>query len=288
MRVLVTGSNGQLGSEFRILANVNSYGNEWIFSDRSQLDFTYLENITERLEFYMPDVVINCAAYTAVDKAESEFDLADLINHQAVGVIANWTNLNSRKLIHISTDYVFDGQSSMPLSEDSVTSPINVYGRTKLKGELICLKENPNSIIIRTSWVYSSFGSNFVKTMIKLMQERDQLKIVNDQVGSPTNAFDLASAIIFIIRNDEWSPGIYNYSNEGEITWYKFAQDIKDITGIKCELIPVSSSEYPTKAKRPSFSLLDKSKIKNTYKIHIPEYKESLNKCIEQLISVIQ
>lgn len=283
-KILVTGANGQLGSELRELAIVHSPGFEWLFTDKSELDYLKLNTINDRLDFYNPDVIVNCAAYTAVDKAESEFELADLINHQAVEKIAKWVNLNSKKLIHISTDYVFDGQSRTPLMEDAEPSPINVYGKTKLMGEKACQKENPTSIVLRTSWVYSSFGSNFVKTMMHLMIERNQLKVVNDQVGSPTFAADLASAILSIIRSNDWYPGVYHYSNEGEITWFKFAQDIKELSGLNCELIPVDSNEYPTAARRPSFSLLNKQKIKSIFKVEVPDYKVSLRKHITQLI----
>jgi dTDP-4-dehydrorhamnose reductase len=286
-KILVTGSSGQLGSEIKLLANIISLDTKWIFSDRSELDFLNYNKFNSYLDFIKPDIIINCAAFTAVDKAESDYELADRVNHIAVGVLANWVFSNKKKIIHISTDYVFDGESSIPLTEESEAKPINVYGKTKLAGELLCIKEDPNSIIIRTSWVYSFFGSNFVKTMLKLMMEREQLKIINDQIGSPTYAYDLASAIITIINSNEWRPGIYNYSNEGEISWYKFAQDIKDLSEIKCELIPVSSKEYHTVAKRPAFSLLDKSKIKENYNIYIPDYKESLYKCINRLNKTI-
>lgn len=282
-KILVTGANGQLGSEFRYLSNFdNQY--KWIFSDRGELDLTDLKNLKDKISRINPDILINCAAYTAVDKAESEFKLAEIINHQAVGVIANWTNSNNKKLIHISTDYVFDGKSNIPLTEDSETAPLNVYGKTKLMGEIICIKEDPNSIVIRTSWVYSRFGNNFVKTMLRLMKERDQLKIVNDQFGSPTNAADLASSIISIVFGVKWNPGIYHFSNEGEITWYQFAKDIKELMGLTCQLIPITSTEYTMPTKRPAFSVLDKSKIKQHFNVVVSDYKESLRKCLEHII----
>ena len=282
--ILVTGSNGQLGSELQLLSNEDSHEIDWIFINRLELDFLDLKAISDRLDFYNPDVIINCAAYTAVDKAESEFKLAEIINHQAVGVIANWTNSNNKKLIHISTDYVFDGKSNIPLTEDSETAPLNVYGKTKLMGEIICIKEDPNSIVIRTSWVYSRFGTNFVKTMLQLMKERDQLKIVDDQFGSPTSAADLANSIISIIFGIKWDPGIYHFSNEGEITWYQFAKDIKELMGLTCQLIPITSTEYTMPTKRPAYSILDKSKIKQHFNVVVSDYKESLRKCLEHII----
>lgn len=274
-KILVTGANGQLGSELKkISQNYSKF--EWFFADRDQVSLNNLPNLQEQLNEINPTIIINCAAYTAVDKAESEEELADLINHLAVGVIAKWSKQKNSKLIHISTDYVFDGTSSVALNELAFTNPINVYGTTKLAGENVCLKNNSSSVIIRTSWVYSSFGNNFVKTMSRLMQEKENLNIVNDQVGSPTYAADLAQAIIKIIISPEWKSGIFNFSNEGEISWFEFALAIKEIGGFNCELAGISSASYPTPAKRPAYSLLDKSKIKKEYNITIANYKESL------------
>ncbi|MEN2400330.1 dTDP-4-dehydrorhamnose reductase [Flavobacterium sp. MC2016-06] len=276
-KILVTGSNGQLGSELKVLSeNYSQF--EWVFADRNQVSLDNLADLENQLELINPNVVINCAAYTAVDKAESEEEFADIINHLAVGVLADWSHENNAKLIHISTDYVFDGTSSFALNEDSPTKPINVYGATKLLGEIFCLKNNPNAVIIRTSWVYSSFGNNFVKTMSRLMQERDSLNVVNDQIGSPTYAADLAKAIVDIITHSDWKSGIYNFSNEGEISWYEFALAIKEIGDYNCEVSGIPSSAYPTPAKRPAYSLLDKSKIKDSYNVIVPNYKESLKK----------
>lgn len=278
-KILVTGANGQLGSEFRHLSNIdNKY--QWIFTDREELDLTDLENLTYEISQIKPDLLINCAAYTAVDKAESEIELADVLNHQAVGIMANWTFANDCKFIHVSTDYVFDGTSNVALSEDAPTGPINVYGKTKLAGENASLKGNPFSIIIRTSWVYSSFGANFVKTMLRLLKEKDTLNVVDDQIGSPTYAADLAHAIFAIINYANWQPGVYNYSNLGEISWYEFALAIQEISGLDCKVIGIPSSQYPTPAKRPGYSLLDKSKIKNTYELFIPDYEASLRRCM--------
>ncbi|WP_119793034.1 dTDP-4-dehydrorhamnose reductase [Flavobacterium anhuiense] len=276
-KILVTGATGQLGSELSVLAPLHTQY-EWVFADRTQITLDNLEILQSQLEVINPNIILNCGAYTAVDKAESEKDLAFKVNHLAVELIAKYAKENSAKLIHISTDYVFDGDSSIALNEEAETSPINVYGESKLAGEIACLKENPESIIIRTSWVYSTFGNNFVKTMQRLMQERDEINVVNDQIGSPTYAADLAQAMIDIIGSAKWIPGIYNYSNEGEISWYEFALSIKELGGYNCKVGGIPSSSYPTPAKRPSFSLLNKEKIKTVYNLNIPDYRKSLKK----------
>ncbi len=279
-KILVTGANGQLGSELKELSSHYSQF-EWVFADRSVLDLSDLNLITTVLDSLQPQIIINCAAYTAVDKAETETELADVLNHQAVAVMAQWTQSHSAQLLHVSTDYVFDGNSSVALTEEAPTGPINVYGQTKLAGELACMRENPKAIVIRTSWVYSRFGNNFVKTMSRLMQERDQLSVVNDQIGSPTYAADLAQAIMTIITHPHWQAGIYNFSNEGEISWYEFALAIQEIGGFDCLVNGIPSSDYPTPAKRPHYSLLDKSKITTTFGVVVPGYRESLKTCIE-------
>jgi dTDP-4-dehydrorhamnose reductase len=276
-KILVTGANGQLGSELKELSTDYSQF-EWVFADRSVLDLSDLNSITKVLDSIQPQIIINCAAYTAVDKAETETELADVLNHQAVAVMAQWTLSNGSQLVHVSTDYVFDGNSSMALTEEAPTGPINVYGQTKLAGEQTCMLENPEVIVIRTSWVYSRFGNNFVKTMSRLMQEHDQLSVVNDQIGSPTYAADLAQAIMAIVTHSNWQAGIYHYSNEGEISWYEFALAIQEIGGFDCLVIP--SSDYPTPAKRPHYSLLDKSKITTTFGVVVPGYRESLKTCM--------
>lgn len=276
-KILVTGATGQLGSELSVFAP--SYPQyEWVFADRTQITLDNLEMLQSQLEAIRPDIIFNCGAYTAVDKAESEKDLAFRVNHLAIELIARFTKENKAKLIHISTDYVFDGSSSIALDEEAETNPINVYGESKLAGEIACLKENPKSLIIRTSWVYSKFGNNFVKTMQRLMQERDEINVVNDQIGSPTYAADLAKAMIEIIESSNWVPGIYNYSNEGEISWYEFAESIKEFGGYNCKIGGIPSSAYPTPAKRPSYSLLNKEKVKTVYNLNIPDYKKSLKK----------
>lgn len=278
-KILVTGAQGQLGSELQVLSQ--SYQQwEWVFTDRSELDLSNLTELAKQLDAIAPHYIINCAAHTAVDKAETEAELADVLNHQAVAIMAQWSHENQCKLIHISTDYVFDGNSAVALTETALTNPINVYGVTKLAGEKACLQFNPEAIIIRTSWVYSSFGANFVKTMSRLMQERDALSVVNDQIGSPTYAADLAQAILTILNHSNWQAGIYNFSNEGEISWYEFALAIQEIGGFDCQVSGIPAAQYPTPAKRPAFSLLDKTKIKASFGVAVPDYKESLRKCM--------
>lgn len=277
VKILVTGATGQLGSELAVLSS-NYAQYEWIFADRTQITLDDLNILELQINQIQPDVIFNCGAYTAVDKAETEKEQAFTINHLAVELIAQYTRENNAKLIHISTDYVFEGSSSVALNEEEETNPINVYGASKRAGEIACLKENPNSIIIRTSWVYSKFGNNFVKTMQRLMKEREVINVVNDQIGSPTYAADLAQVMIAILEFPEWIPGIYNYSNEGEISWYEFALNIKECGGYNCNVGAIPSASYPTPAKRPAFSLLDKSKIKKVYAVDIPNYKESLKK----------
>jgi dTDP-4-dehydrorhamnose reductase len=234
-KVLVTGASGQLGSELKVLSKRYSKF-DWIFADRTVITLDDLGGLKGQLDGIKPDVILNCGAYTAVDKAEIEKEKAFLVNHLAVGVIAKYCANNKIKLIHISTDYVFDGKTHVALNEEAETNPINIYGASKREGEITCLKENPNSIIIRTSWVYSKFGNNFVKTMQRLMQEKEEINVVNDQIGSPTYAADLAEAIIKIFESVDWIAGIYNYSNEGEISWYEFALAIKDIGSYNCNV----------------------------------------------------
>ncbi|KAF2333132.1 dTDP-4-dehydrorhamnose reductase [Flavobacterium daemonense] len=276
-KILVTGANGQLGSELQVLSeNYKNY--KWIFAERKSVTLDNLELLQTQLEEIQPDIIFNCGAYTAVDKAEIEKELAFAVNHLAVELIAKYSKQNNIKLIHISTDYVFDGTSSVALNEEAETNPINIYGESKLAGEIACLKENPDSIIIRTSWVYSKFGNNFVKTMQRLMQERDAINVVNDQIGSPTYAPDLAQAMIDILGSPKWISGIFNYSNEGEISWYDFALSIQELGKYDCKVEGIPSKEYSTPAKRPEFSLLEKKKIKETYNLDISNYKESLKK----------
>lgn len=279
-KILVTGATGQLGSELKVLS-VNYPQFEWFFADRTQVSLDKINLLGEQLKNIQPNIILNCGAYTAVDKAETENELADIVNHQSVSILAKYATENSIKLIHISTDYVFDGTSSIALKEDALTNPINVYGMTKRAGETAALSINSNVIIIRTSWVYSRFGNNFVKTMRRLLKERDSLGVVNDQIGSPTYAADLAQVMMDILQHDNWIPGVYNYSNEGSISWYEFVLAIQEITGEQCEVKGIPSTAYPTPAARPAFSLLDKNKIKDVYGVAVPYYKESLRKCLK-------
>ena len=280
--ILVTGANGQLGKEFRALA-INETGFDFHFLSREELPVHDFEKVKNFFTGHRPAFCINCAAYTAVDKAETEQDLAYLVNADSVAVLAEVSKLYGTGFIHISTDYVFRGDSPEPYNEDSETGPISVYGASKLKGEIMSVANNPDSIIIRTAWVYSEFGHNFVKTMIRLMKERKELNVVNDQVGAPTYAADLAKAIMAIVKSKKWHPGIYHFSNKGRISWYDFAVEIKELTGSECKLNPIPTSQYPTPAKRPAFSLLDTSKIQKVYGVNMPDWKISLKKCIDHL-----
>lgn len=281
-KILVTGSNGQLGKELRKLASAwPQY--EFIFLGREDLPIHHFEMVRQYFSVYHPAFLVNCAAYTAVDRAEQEKDLAMQVNGEAVGVLAAVCKENNCRFIHISTDYVFDGTARTPYREDAATNPQSVYGASKLEGERQAMQLNRESVIIRTSWVYSEFGKNFVRTMIRLMQERDQLNVVNDQVGSPTYAADLAEAILQIIAAPEWKPGIYHYSNEGIISWYEFAVAIREMMGAECRVNPITTAEYPTDAKRPAYSVLDKSKIRQAYPVIIKDWKESLAVCLANL-----
>jgi dTDP-4-dehydrorhamnose reductase len=278
-RILVTGADGQVGMELRMLAAAYSQF-DMVFLSRKDLSIEDPAAISNVFESANPAYCINCAAYTAVDKAETEKALAIAVNAEAVGLLAAACRKFQTKLIHISTDYVFDGNSSIPLKEDDPTSAVNWYGVSKLKGEKLALAEQPETIIIRSSWIYSEFGNNFVKTMIRLMKEKESVKVINDQVGSPTYAADLAEAILKIISSGQFIPGIYHYSNEGRTSWYEFAETIAELIRTECKVIPIPGSEYPTAAKRPRFSLLDKSKIRSVYALAIPGWKESLSKCL--------
>ncbi len=280
--ILVTGSNGQLGKELQQLSDdYPQY--RFVFASREDLKLHHYGLVENFFIATKPQYCINCAAYTAVDKAESEQDMAMLVNGEAVGHLAAICKKYQTKFIHISTDYVFDGESETPYKEDDVTGPINTYGKSKLLGEQLCMKEDDDAIIIRTAWVYSSFGHNFVKTMMRLMNERNELNVVADQIGSPTYAADLAKAILDIISSGKWASGIYHYSNEGKLSWFEFAQAIKEITGSKAVVHPIETAQYPTPARRPKFSLLNKDKIKSTYDVAVSEWKESLQKCISIL-----
>jgi dTDP-4-dehydrorhamnose reductase len=282
--ILITGANGQLGSEINNLSR-KYLGYDFIFTDIDTLDITNREQTFEFIKKNEPDWIINCAAYNLVDKAESEPEKAMLINAEAVRNIAESISGSECKFIHVSTDYVFDGNSNVPYNENTPANPVTAYGKSKYAGELAALRHN-RSMVIRTSWLYSPFGSNFVKTIMAKAKERDMLKVVFDQIGSPTYAGDLASAITeivaLVIRNKiAFIPGIYHYSNEGVCSWYDFAEEIIKEAGISCKVLPILSTEYPSPARRPFYSVLDKSKIKETYNIYIPHWRSSLISCIK-------
>jgi len=281
-KILVTGANGQLGKELRDIAS-NFPEFEFLFLSREDLPIHHYELVRNTFDGFKPDYCVNCAAYTAVDKAEQEIELANIINAESVGILAAISREHHCKFIHISTDYVFSGDSPKPYVEIDTTCPVSVYGKTKLAGELEALKQNQDTIIIRTSWVYSYYGNNFVKTMMRLMRERAEISVVNDQIGSPTWAADLASFIIHIISFPEWHAGIYHFSNTGEISWYDFAVEIKKLIKSNTIIHPIPTSAYPTPAQRPAFSLLDKSKIKTVFGYTPPDWKQSLKQCIDRL-----
>ena len=275
-KILVTGANGQLGSELRVLS-VNS-NHEFLFTDVAELDITNREAVDNYVSEHGAEIIVNCAAYTNVDKAEDDTEMADNINHLAVKNLAEVSAKYKLILIHISTDYVFDGNKNTPYLETDPTAPLGVYGHTKLDGEKAVTDSGCDYLIIRTSWLYSSFGNNFVKTIRRLTAEKDSLKVVFDQVGTPTYAADLASAILEIIETGKYksNSGIYHFSNEGVCSWYDFAIEIRNLSGNLCDIQPCHSDEFPSKVKRPNFSVLDKTKIKETFGLKIPYWKVSL------------
>ena len=282
MNILITGCNGQLGNEMQLLEG--KYPQHTFFNtDVNELDITNQEAISAFVNTHEIDGIVNCAAYTAVDKAESNTELCTLLNSSAPGYLAKAVEQRGGWMIQISTDYVFDGTSHVPYVETAPVCPNSVYGRTKLDGEIAVRESCKQSVIIRTAWLYSTFGNNFVKTMIRLGQERDELGVIFDQIGTPTYARDLALAIMTVIDKGI-VPGVYHFSNEGVISWYDFAKAIHRIAGVKdCHVRPLHTVEYPTPAARPHYSVLDKSKIKETYQIVIPYWEESLRECIEKL-----
>jgi dTDP-4-dehydrorhamnose reductase len=284
--ILVTGSNGQLGNELKIVSK-KFYGYDFIFTDLQELDLTIPEQISEFIKKSKPDWIINCAAYNLVDRAESEPDAALLVNGTSVKNITEAIKGSECRLIHISTDYVFSGTSNIPYTELSVPDPSSAYGKSKLAGEKFALTHNA-SMVIRTSWLYSSFGNNFVKTILRNARERDSLKVVFDQTGTPTYAADCAEAIMNIvsgvIRNQfAFNAGIYNFSNEGVCSWYDFAVEIVHDAGLSCIVYPVHSDEYKVAAKRPAFSVMDKTKIKDNYNLTIPHWRDALIRCMKLL-----
>lgn len=287
--ILITGANGQLGSE--IQRNSKKYSFNFIFTDVDLLDITNEDAVEKFVKDNNINYIINCAAYTAVDKAEDDIELCYLINKNAPEILGKVAQRNGVKVIHISTDYVFDGTGTVPYSENMPTSPKSVYGKSKREGEEALLASCPNSIIIRTAWLYSIYGNNFVKTMIRLGQERDTLNVVADQTGTPTNAKDLAIAILDIVEyseNNKFKAGIYHFTDEGVTTWFDFTVAIHKLAGIQCQVNPIATDQYPTKAVRPKYSVLDKSKIKESFDISIPQWEDSLKICIEELKEIEQ
>jgi len=287
--ILVTGANGQLGSELKRAVKEHEENLHFIFTDVDELDITNLDAVDSFVKDNNVKYIVNCAAYTAVDKAEDDAELCYKINKDAVKNLGIAATNNEAKVIHVSTDYVFDGTGTRPYVETDPVSPKSVYGKSKQEGEQALIQACPDSIIIRTAWLYSIFGNNFVKTMIRLGKEKEGLNVVADQTGTPTNAADLAHAIVRILdyseANSNFKSGIYHYSNEGVTTWYDFTVQIHKDAGITtCKVSPISTDQYPTRASRPMYSVLDKTKIKETFGIQIPQWEESLKICVEELL----
>lgn len=281
MTILITGCNGQLGTEMRNLSLLHP-AHRYFFTDVAELDITNREAVEHFVTANHIELIVNCAAYTNVDKAEENEPAAHLINALAVENLA----LSGAKIIHISTDYVFSGDESSPRREQDAAAPRTAYGRTKLEGEQLLLKHCPDAVIIRTAWLYSPYGNNFVKTMLRLGAERDELRVVNDQIGTPTYAEDLADAIYAVIEAPEWHEGIYHFTDEGVCSWYDFTVEIMRQTQLRAKVTPIASSEYAYKTPRPHYSVLDKSKIKQTFGISIPRWQDSLAKCLTRLCQI--
>jgi dTDP-4-dehydrorhamnose reductase len=283
--ILVFGASGQLGQCLRYVAGLKQITSV-IFLPEGEANILDTDGISKLFEQHKPAYVINCAAYTAVDKAEDDVDMARKINKTGAANLAVQCKAHGAVLVHISTDFIFKGDKPYPLVETDIAEPISIYGLTKLEGEQDIISILPQHFILRTSWLYSEYGNNFVKTMLKLGAERDELKIIADQVGTPTYAIDLAAAVLDIITSGSESYGVYHYSNEGVTSWYDFAKGIFDLAGSKVKAYPIRTSEYPTRATRPAFSVMDKAKIKTTFKIQIPYWRDSLEICLEKLSSL--
>jgi dTDP-4-dehydrorhamnose reductase len=281
-KIIVIGSKGQLGNEFQELEKqYQSF--QFFFYDVEEMDIVNKDLVEKGISEVKPDYLINCAAYTAVDKAETEKEIAFAINSEAVRNIATACSSNGVKFIHISTDYVFDGEASEPYKEESIVNPSNIYGESKLRGEQEAVKGNADVIIVRTAWVYSIYGSNFVKTMLRLMRSKPEISVVADQYGSPTYAHDLAEVIMNIISSGKWVPGIYHYTNDGIISWFDFASEIKKLSVLSCKINPITTEEYPTPAKRPQYSVLNKTKIQQTFGVKLKDWKDSLQQCLNKM-----
>lgn len=278
-KILLTGSRGQLGCEIRC-ASARYSDLDIFFTDLDELNITDEGAVRSFFSDLNPDYIVNCAAYTAVDKAEDEPELCFRVNRDAVALLASEACKSNAKMIHISTDYVFDGKNHRPYTEDILPDPQNVYGRSKLDGENLLMQVCPQSMILRTSWLYSSFAANFVKTMIGLGRECDRLNVVLDQIASPTYAADLAEVILHIIDSGKFLPGLYHYANEGVASWYDLACRVQRLVGNTCLVIPIETKDYPTRALRPHYSVLNKEKIKSTYGIRIPHWEDALERCI--------
>ncbi len=285
MNILITGSNGQLGNEMRVLSKEHGK-HQYFFTDVVEADDTYLLDITDKaavsafVEAHSIDLIVNCAAYTNVDKAEEDEATAQKINADALAVLGS----QGIRVIHVSTDYVFSGDEHVPCRESDPVAPRTAYGRTKYMGEKNLLAACPEAVILRTAWLYSTYGNNFVKTMIRLGQEKEKLGVVFDQIGTPTYAADLAWAIFTVIETPAWHPGVYHFTNEGVCSWYDFTIAIHELAGIKgCQVRPILSEEYQYKTPRPHYSVLDKSKFKKTFGVEIPHWMDGLRRCIKLL-----
>lgn len=282
-KILVTGAYGQLGSEMKVISGTYPQYH-FIFSDIDNLDITNQKAISDFFSTNKVDFIVNCAAYTAVDKAEDDVEKAFLINRDAVGFLAEAATQMGAKMIHISTDYVFDGKNYKPYTEEMPICGESVYGKSKAAGEKILFEACPNAVVIRTSWLYSSFGNNFVKTMLKLGVEKEKLTVIFDQIGTPTYAADLATAIMSVISSEKFVPGIFHFSNEGVCSWFDFTISIHKHAGIKnCKVLPIESKDYPVRTPRPHYSVLNKAKIKTTYQLEIAHWEDALIRCLRIL-----
>ena len=281
-RYLVTGANGQLGKEIRALA-ANAGGGEFLFQSREDMPLENFDMIRTVFRVIKPDILINCAAYTAVDRAESERTLAFQVNGEAVGVLAALCHASGTRFIQVSTDYIFDGEGKRPYKESDTTSPVNAYGASKREGEEQALRYDPDAAVVRTSWLFSPFGHNFVKTMLRLMSERSEIGVVGDQYGCPTYARDLAAFILRLASQDPWQGGIYHYCNSGETTWYEFARAIGEMTGSGCTIRRITTADFPTPAKRPSYSVLDTARAASLAGSTPRHWREALRECISRM-----